>query len=71
VKTLLAAAPLAVAPGEGNVAKDTQHPGDLAGPAAAAVACAPPYPSLFRASGLAHSPGPPTDLVTLLRRLVI
>ena len=69
LKTLVAAECLAVRPEKGTVSEDNWPPGDPAAPPA--VACAPSAAPAFAASRLAHSPGPPADLITLLRRLVI
>jgi hypothetical protein len=59
----------AVVPDKVNPGKDTRRLADLA--ETAAVAAAPAGLPACRAPGLTHSPGPPADLVTLLRRLVI
>ena len=69
LKTLVAAESPAVAPAKGHLGKQTRHAGDLV--EAPAVARTLAGASVFRTPRPAHSPGPPADLVTLLRRLVI
>jgi hypothetical protein len=69
VKTLQRTVSLAIVPVKETPGKDTRHLADLA--EAAATAGVPAGISVFRVPGLAHSPGPPADLPTLLRRLVI
>jgi hypothetical protein len=69
VKTLVGAESLAVAPDKGNLGTDTRHSGHPA--EVPAVACASAGVCVFGAPSLAHSPGPPADLVTLFCRLVI
>jgi hypothetical protein len=68
-KTLRVAESLAVVPKRGPAADDLSPSLDLL--AAPVFVCTPEAGSVYRVPGLAHSPGPPADLVTLLRRLVI
>jgi hypothetical protein len=68
-KTLTASESLAVAPKRAAASDDVRPSGDS--PAAPAFVGAPEAGSVLRVFGLAHSPGPPADLVTLHRRLVI
>jgi hypothetical protein len=68
-KALRVAQSLVVFPKRGPAADDVRPSGDwVAGPV---LVCTPEAGSGFGVPGLAHSPGPPADLVTLLRRLVI
>jgi hypothetical protein len=68
-KALRVAKSLAVFPKRGPAAGDVLPSGDwVAGPVPVRT---PGAGSGFDVPGLAHSPGPPVDLVTLLRRLVI
>jgi hypothetical protein len=69
LKTLVAAGALAVARDPGKIGKHLQQPSNLAPPAA--VVSVPPGVSIVWAPGLAHSPGPPANLIALLCRLVI
>jgi hypothetical protein len=68
-KTLTGSESLALAPKRAAAPDDSYPSGDL--PAALAVAHAPEAGSVFHLFALAHSPGPPADLITLHRRLVI
>jgi hypothetical protein len=68
-KTLVAAESLAVARAKATAGDDLGPSADV--PAQPAFVRAPEAGSLSRIPRLAHSPGPPADLITLLSRLVI
>jgi hypothetical protein len=67
-KTLVAAESLARAPKKATAGDGLCRSADAPPPASV---CVPEAGSVFHAPGQVHSPGPPADLPTLLRRLVI
>jgi hypothetical protein len=68
LKTLPAPAPPAVVPAKGVAGKDGRHGADVSLPPGSVHAA---VRATLHALGLVHSPGPPADLPTLLRRLLI
>jgi hypothetical protein len=68
-KTLVAAESLAIAPEKATAGDHLRLSADSSAPPA--CVCAPEAGPVVHVSDLAHSPGPPADLLTLLRRLVI